>query len=217
MLDTELQEFGTVSEPAYHIINSITTPTQQFRTNVWPQNPNANPDYWMDKPHLLHNPCTRPRAREYYIHHHLRVPGCTRAWAVEEMHPERLNCYVGAMAEWSKYGEGVIHEYFSGGMRVIVPERRLFIRARCRGGSGGSVWGIWERVERRLGGWLRGWRRLRGELSIMEAHWVEGEHDSNYTLCIQDLPGASYTWKSSWPTFSQTVRHNGERQVGCMS
>ena len=30
------------------------------------------------------------------------------------MHPERLDCYVGAMAEWIKYGGCVIYEYFEG-------------------------------------------------------------------------------------------------------
>lgn len=31
-----------------------------------------------------------------------------------DMHPERLDCYVGAMAEWIKYGRVVLHEYFEG-------------------------------------------------------------------------------------------------------
>lgn len=31
-----------------------------------------------------------------------------------DMHPERPNCYAGAMAGWIKYGGGVIYKYFEG-------------------------------------------------------------------------------------------------------
>ena len=59
-----------------------------------------------------------------------------------DMHPERPNCYAGAMAGWIKYGGGLFTSTSRGGMRAIVLEG-----ASISGqGAGRGSLGVYEEV-----------------------------------------------------------------------